>query len=136
MLERLRFAGLRPTRQRQQLAALLWGKGHRHITAEALHRESSVAGIKVSLATVYNTLHQFTTHQLLREIVVDQGSSYFDTNMDDHHHFLCMDTGELADIPADMIRVEKMPAAPMGMQVDAVDVIIRVSKAKPALASA
>jgi Fur family transcriptional regulator, iron response regulator len=127
--ERLKEAGLRPTKQRMQLAALLWSKGCRHVTAEALHRESIDADIKVSLATIYNTLHQFTAHQLLREVVVDRSCSYFDTNTDPHHHFLHTDTGELEDIPQEMVEVKNLSRAPEGMQVDAVDVIIRVSKA-------
>lgn len=126
--ERLKEAGLRPTKQRMQLAALLWSQGCRHVTAEGLHRESGEADVKVSLATIYNTLHQFTAHQLLREVVVDRGCSYFDTNTEPHHHFLNIDTGELEDIPRDKVTVENLPAAPEGMQVSTVDVIIRVSK--------
>lgn len=126
--ERLKDAGLRPTKQRMQLAELLWSKGCRHITAESLHRESIDAGIKVSLATIYNTLHQFTAHCLLREVVVERGCSYFDTNVDPHHHFLDVDTGELEDIPHDQVEVKQVPQPPKGMEVDAVDVIIRVSR--------
>lgn len=126
--DRLKEAGLRPTKQRLQLAALLWCQGCRHITAEGLHRESVEAGIKVSLATIYNTLHQFTSHQLLREVVVDRGCSYFDTNVHPHHHFLNTDTGELEDIPHDMVEVRNLPQPPKGMEVNTVDVIIRVSK--------
>lgn len=126
--ERLKDAGLRPTKQRMQLAALLWSQGCRHVTAEGLHRESGEADVKVSLATIYNTLHQFTSHQLLREVVVDRGCSYFDTNTEAHHHFLNTDTGELEDIPRDMVSVKSLATAPEGMQVDTVDVIIRVSK--------
>lgn len=126
--ERLKEAGLRPTKQRMQLAALLWSQGCRHVTAEGLHRESIDADIKVSLATIYNTLHQFTSHQLLREVVVDRGCSYFDTNTEPHHHFLHTDTGELEDIPHDMVHVGNLPNPPKGLEVKAVDVIIRVSK--------
>lgn len=126
--DRLKNAGLRPTKQRMQLAALLWSKGCRHITAEGLHRESIDAGIKVSLATIYNTLHQFTNHCLLREVVVDRGCSYFDTNIHPHHHFLNTDTGELEDIPQNMVEVKHVPDPPAGMEVSTVDVIIRVSK--------
>lgn len=126
--ERLKEAGLRPTKQRLQLAALLWSKGCRHVTAEGLHRESIDADIKVSLATIYNTLHQFTAHHLLREVVVDRGCSYFDTNTDPHHHFLHTDTGELEDIPHELVQVGNLPMPPKGLEVNAVDVIIRVSK--------
>ena len=87
VLDRLRAAGLRPTRQRLALAKLLFEGGDRHVTAEMLHSEARTASIRVALATVYNTLHQFTAAELLREIVVDSQRSYFDTNMADHHHF-------------------------------------------------
>lgn len=125
--EWLKEAGLRPTRQRMELAMLLWCQGCRHVTAESLHRESIDANIKVSLATIYNTLHQFTAHNLLREVVVDRGCSYFDTNIDPHHHFLNTDTGELEDIPHDLVEVKNLPVPPSGMKVNAVDVIIRVA---------
>lgn len=125
--ERLKEAGLRPTRQRMELAMLLWCQGCRHVTAEGLHRESIDANIKVSLATIYNTLHQFTAHNLLREVVVDRGCSYFDTNVDPHHHFLNTDTGELEDIPHNLVEVKNLPNPPVGMEVNAVDVIIRVA---------
>lgn len=127
--ERLKEAGLRPTKQRMQLGTLLWSRGCRHVTAEKLHRESADAGIKVSLATIYNTLHQFTAHCLLREVVVDRGCSYFDTNTTPHHHFLHTETGELEDIPHDKVEVGNLPHPPAGMEVCTVDVIIRISKA-------
>ena len=87
LVDRLKQAGLRPTRQRLALAKLLFEPGFRHVTAEQLHAEAASANMRVSLATVYNTLHQFTRQGLLREVVVDPGRSYFDTNMGDHHHF-------------------------------------------------
>jgi Fur family iron response transcriptional regulator len=97
-LERLRAAGLRPTRQRLALGKLLLENGNRHVTAEDLYHEACRAGIPVSLATVYNTLHQFTAVGLLREVVVDMGQSYFDTNTTHHHHFYDERTGCLSDI--------------------------------------
>ncbi len=89
LLPRLRACGLRPTRQRLALAQLLFADSDRHVTAEQLHGEAAAAAIRVSLATVYNTLHQFTAAGLLREVVVEPGRSYFDTNVEDHHHFFC-----------------------------------------------
>src|SRR5262245_7982586 len=88
-VEKLRKAGLRPTRQRLALAQLLFGRGDRHVTAEGLHEEAVGAGMPVSLATVYNTMHQFTAAGLLREVTVDGTRTYFDTNTGDHHHFYC-----------------------------------------------
>ena len=83
----LRRAGLRPTQQRQVLGSLLFAKGGRHVTAAMLHAEAIAAGIHLSLATVYNTLNQFTDAGLLRQIGVDGSISYFDTNPTGHHHF-------------------------------------------------
>src|ERR1700739_2250666 len=99
VLERLRAVNLRPTRQRLALARLLLENGERHVTAEQLHGEALAAGIGVSLATVYNTLHQFTHSGLLHEVVVEPGRSYFDTNTSDHHHFFCEVTGKLQATP-------------------------------------
>jgi Fur family iron response transcriptional regulator len=126
VLKRLRAAGLRPTRQRLALARLLLENGDRHVTAEQLHNEASAAGIAVSLATIYNTLHQFTEAGLLREAVVEPGRSYFDTNTADHHHFFCEDTGELQDIPAHRLSVTGLPVPPSGTEIRRVDIIVRV----------
>jgi Fur family transcriptional regulator, iron response regulator len=125
-LDRLRRVGLRPTRQRLALARLLFDKGNRHVTAEQLHGEASEASVRVSLATVYNTLHQFTTAGLLNEVVVEPGRSYFDTNVEDHHHFFFEDSGRLQDIPGNTVLVSELPAAPTGMSIRRIDVIIRL----------
>jgi Fur family iron response transcriptional regulator len=122
----LRAAGLRPTRQRRALAELLLGQGHRHVTAERLHEEARTVGVKVSLATVYNALHQFTRAGLLRELVVDAGRAYFDTNTEHHHHFFDEESGALIDIPNDAVAVSALPTPPAGRAVSRVDVIVRV----------
>jgi Fur family transcriptional regulator, iron response regulator len=126
VLERLKVAGLRPTRQRMALAKLLLESGPRHITAEELFHEARTAGIPVSLATVYNALHQFTSVGLLREVVVDLGQSYFDTNTSHHHHFFDEKTGELTDIPEEEIEIRRLPAAPAGSEIERVEVIVRL----------
>jgi Fur family iron response transcriptional regulator len=126
MLQRLRAAGLRPTRQRLALARLLYGKGDRHITADELHGEAEAAGVGVSLATVYNTLNQFTAAGLLREVAVEAGRAYFDTNTGDHHHFYFEESGRLADIPAEGLSVAGVPEAPAGTDIARVDVIVRL----------
>ena len=125
-LARLRSVGLRPTRQRLALARLLLENGDRHVTAEQLHGEAMGADIRVSLATVYNTLHQFTEAGLLREVVVESGRSYFDTNTTDHHHFFCDADGRLQDIPGEDVMVSGFPLPPFGTEICRVDVIIRV----------
>jgi Fur family transcriptional regulator, iron response regulator len=125
-IERLRAAGLRPTRQRLALAQLLFEGGDRHVTAETLHGEALASAIPVSLATVYNALHQFTTAGLLREVVVEPGRSYFDTNIDDHHHFFSESAGSLQDIPGHGVVVSGLPLPPAGTQVRRVEVIVRI----------
>jgi len=125
---RLREAGLRPTRQRVELAGVLFQSGDRHVTAESLHDEVANAGVKVSLATVYNTLHQFTEAGLLRQVIVDAARSYFDTNTGDHQHFFVEKEGLLIDIPGESIAVAGVPTPPAGLSVDRVDVVVRVRR--------
>ena len=127
-LERLKRHGLRPTRQRLALVKLLFDRGDRHITADQLHAEAAAAGVRVSLATIYNTLNQFTSAGVLREVIVEAGRSYFDTNTSEHHHVLIDTTGELFDIPADHVRLTELPALPPGTSLRRVDVILRVSR--------
>lgn len=122
----LRQAGLRPTRQRVSLAEILYSKGDRHISAELLHEEAVIADVPVSLATVYNTLHQFTEAGLLREVAIDGTKTYFDTNVSDHHHFFIEGENKVIDIPGDGVGIGSVPEAPEGMEVVRVDVVVRV----------
>ncbi|WP_208985986.1 iron response transcriptional regulator IrrA [Labrenzia sp. OB1] len=122
----LRTAGLRPTRQRVSLAELLYSKGDRHISAELLHEEAVEASVPVSLATVYNTLHQFTEAGLLREVAIDGNKTYFDTNVSEHHHFFIEGENRVIDIPGEGVGIGRLPEAPAGMEVVRVDVVVRV----------
>ena len=124
----LRDVGLRPTRQRLALGWLLFQKGDRHITAEMLHDEASKARVPVSLATVYNTLHQFTEVGLLRQIAVDGSKAYFDTNVSTHHHFFIEGSDEVLDIPNAEVVVGRTPSPPEGYEVARVDVVVRLRK--------
>jgi Fur family iron response transcriptional regulator len=126
----LKQAGLRPTRQRVALGGLLFDGQDRHVTAEQLHGEAQAASIKVSLATIYNTLHQFTEAGLLREVVVEPGRSYFDTNTTDHHHFYCDGNGRLEDIPGHSVSLASLPTPPEGMAISRVEVIIRIGPSR------
>jgi len=124
--ELLRGAGLRPTRQRVALAQLLFATGDRHVTAERLHEEALDSKVPVSLATVYNTLHQFTEAGLLREVAIEGAKTYFDTNTSNHYHFFCERSGKLLDIATADIRIEGLPEAPEGMTISRVDVLVRL----------
>ena len=120
---------LRPTRQREVLAALLMGDGkNRHVTAESLFALCSQTKDRVSLATVYNTLRAFCDAGLMREITVDGSKSYFDTNMSDHPHFYWEEDGRLSDAPADQLQIKSLPDAPDGAEIAKVDVVIRLRK--------
>jgi Fur family iron response transcriptional regulator len=125
---RLRKVGLRPTRQRVSLGWLLFAKGDRHVTAERLYEEATRARVPVSLATVYNTLHQFTEAGLLREVAVDGTRTYFDTNVGEHQHFFVEGDESLIDIPGPGVTVGELPEAPEGMEVARVDVIVRLRR--------
>ena len=124
----LRDVGLRPTRQRMALGWILFAKGDRHLTAEMLYEEATKAKVPVSLATVYNTLHQFTSVGLLREVVVDMGQSYFDTNTSHHHHFFDEATRQLTDIAEQEIEINRLPNPPPGASIDRVEVIVRLRR--------
>ncbi|HTS40916.1 MAG TPA: Fur family transcriptional regulator [Xanthobacteraceae bacterium] len=124
----LRTVGLRPTRQRMALGWLLFSKGGRHLTAEMLYEEASKAKVPVSLATIYNTLHQFTDVGLLRQVAVDGSKTYFDTNTTSHHHFFVEGEHELLDIPVAETIVSKLPAAPEGYEIARIDVVVRLRR--------
>jgi Fur family iron response transcriptional regulator len=124
----LRQVGLRPTRQRMALGWLLFAKGDRHITAEMLYEEANRAKVPVSLATVYNTLHQFTEVGLLRQVAVDGSKTCFDTNASEHHHFFVQGEHTLLDIPGADVMLDKLPAPPDGYEIARVDVVIRLRR--------
>jgi Fur family iron response transcriptional regulator len=124
----LREVGLRPTRQRMALGWILFAKGDRHITAEMLYEEAARAKVPVSLATVYNTLHQFTEAGLLRQVAVDGSKAYFDTNNCEHHHFFVEGDNDLLDIPSEEVLVGKPPTPPEGYEIFRIDVVVRLRR--------
>lgn len=122
----LRAAGVRPTRQRQQLARLLFDGSDKHVTAEQMYEAAKQHGVPMALATVYNNLHQFTAAGLLRHVTVDAGCVYFDTHTGAHHHFYDTRTGELMDVPPADVQVAQLPPPPEGRTIAQVDIIIRL----------
>jgi Fur family iron response transcriptional regulator len=126
VIEKVRDAGLRPTRQRVALAGLLFAKGDRHVSAEELHEEAIGANVPVSLATVYNTLHQFTDAGMLRILAVEGAKTYFDTNTSDHHHFFVEGENTVLDIDTGSVTVNNLPEPPEGMEIVNVDIVVRL----------
>ena len=124
----LRDVVLRPTRQRMALGWILFGKGDRHVTAEILYEEAVKAKVPVSLATVYNTLHQFTDVGLLRQVAVDGSKTYFDTNVSQHHHFFIEGENDLLDIPDTDVVVGRTRIPPEGYEIARVDVVVRLRR--------
>jgi Fur family transcriptional regulator, iron response regulator len=124
----LREVGLRPTRQRMSLGLLLFGKGDRHLTAEMLYEEAAHARVPVSLATVYNTLHQFVDVGLLRQVAVDGSKTYFDTNTSRHHHFFVEGENALLDISETDVAVDRTPSPPEGYEIARIDVVVRLRR--------
>jgi Fur family iron response transcriptional regulator len=132
---RLRAAQLRPTRQRVTLGWLLFARGDRHLTAEMLFEEARAVKAPISMATIYNTLHQFTRAGLLREIIVEGSRTFFDTNPRPHGHFLVEETGALVDIPVGELKFVDPPKAPDGYEIDRVEMIIRVKRSPRAIST-
>ena len=121
--------GLRPTKQRVELANLLVGdQTHRHVTAEELFEKAKADRISVSLATVYNTLHTFSDTGLINKIIVDGTRCYFDTRLDNHSHFYWEETGKLTDAPGNFLEIKNLPAPPMNSEITNVDIIIRLKE--------
>jgi Fur family transcriptional regulator, iron response regulator len=126
--DKLRNAGLRPTRTRVALSHLLFAQGNRHVSAEMLFEEAGRASVPVSLATVYNTLHEFTKVGFLRQVAIDSSRSYFDTNNTEHHHYYLEDRHELMDIPPADVAVGEVPMPPAGYEIVRVDVVVRLRR--------
>jgi Fur family iron response transcriptional regulator len=108
------------------LGYLLFSKGDRHVAAETLEEEALASRVSISLATIYNSLHQFTLAGLLREVAIDGSRTYFDTNVSDHHHFLVEGTNVLIDIPRITVDRQDIPPLPPGKRIASVDVIVRL----------
>ena len=121
--------GIRPTKQRMILAKILFERGDRHICAEDLFEEVKKEDRKISLATIYNTLKQFTSLGLLREIVVDQNRSIYCTNKEAHYHLYIEKENKIVDIPIENINLN-IPKIPACLSLHNVDVIVRIRTLK------
>ena len=119
---------LKPTLQRFALVKLLFDGKNKHFTAEDLYEKVKLKKNKISLATIYNTLHSFVEKKLLKQVSIKDGKTIFCTNMSSHHHFFNSVTGKLIDIPRNKIKLKKIPNAPEGLKIDSVDVVINLTK--------
>jgi Fur family iron response transcriptional regulator len=107
---------------------MLFLEEDRHVAAEDLHKQAVENGVPVSLATVYNTLHQFTEAGLLRILAIEGQRTYFDTNTSDHHHYFVQDSNDVMDVPDGTLTVDNLPVPPEGMEIANVDIVIRLRK--------
>ena len=129
VIKKLSNNGVRPTKQRMVLAKLLFEKGKRHVSAEDLYLEVRKEDRRISLATVYNTLKQFTKLGIIKEVVVDQNKSLYCNNNKYHYHLYIEDEGKVVDIPAENINLD-LPSFPACLNLHNVDVIVRVRTLK------
>ena len=128
-INKLEKNGIRATKQRRVLAKLIFDKGKRHISAENLFDEVKKDERKISMATIYNTLKQFTTLGLIREIVVDQNKSLYCNNNQSHYHLYIEDEGKVIDIPTQNIDLD-IPSIPACLKLHDIDVIVRIRTLK------
>ena len=129
VIKKLNYNGVRPTKQRMVLAKLLFEKGKRHVSAEDLYLEVRKEDRRISLATVYNTLKQFTKLGILKEVVVDQNKSLYCNEDTSHYHLYIEDEGKVVDIPTQNVNLD-IPSFPACLSLHNVDVIVRVRTLK------
>ena len=128
-MKKIESSGIRPTKQRRVLAKILFEKGNRHLSADELFHDVKKEDRKISMATVYNTLKQFTSLGLVREVVVDQNKSLYCTNHKSHYHLYIEDEGKIVDIPTKNIDLN-IPSIPACLQLHNIDVIVRIRTLK------
>ena len=129
IIDKLRSSGLRPTKQRVQIAEFLFEREKTfHFTIEQLDKLINTKNCitKISLATFYNTVHTFKKAGHLKEILTSNNKNYFDTNISSHHHFYDLKKNELIDIELSKIDLKNIPTPPSGKKIKDIDVIIRI----------
>ncbi len=126
--ELLADTGMRVTRQRAALMALLFGRSGRHVTAESLHEELVRASAPGCLSSVYRALRDFSDAGLLKRVPIYGSAAYFDTQLDHHHHFYAEDEDVLMDVPAERISIRDLPEPPEGYELISVDVLVRIRR--------
>ena len=126
-LKMLENSPLKLTSQRVSLIKTLFKDGNQHFSAEDVYNKVKNTGVRISLATIYNCLNQFTSHGILTMVKASSDKVYFDTNLKSHHHFFCKTSGELTDIDAKKVRISKLPKIPQGKKLNSIEVIVNIS---------
>jgi Fur family transcriptional regulator, iron response regulator len=128
-IDRLRSSGLRPTKQRLAICKVLFDRKETfHFTIDKLKKKiEKNTKNKISLATVYNTVHAFKNNGYLKEISLQGNKTFFDTNSTSHHHFYDQDSGDLMDIKNEDIFLSKLPSPPKGKKIKEIEVTVRVA---------
>ena len=126
-LKMLENSPLKLTSQRVSLIKTLFKEGNQHFSAEDVYKKVKNTGVRISLATIYNCLNQFTSHGILKMVKASSDKVYFDTILKSHHHFFCKASGELTDIDAKKVRISKLPKIPQGKKLNSIEVIVNIS---------
>ncbi len=126
-LKMLSNSPLKLTEQRMNLIRLLFRNGACHFTADDIYNEVNKKKLKISLATIYNSLNQFEKNGIIKSIKVSTDKIYFDTNLKEHHHFFCQNSGKLIDIQTNQVTIAKLPKLPKGKKFKSVEVIINIT---------
>ena len=126
-LNNLKKSPLKVTIQRTRLIEILFKNGDHHFTAEDVHKEVNKNKYKISLATIYNCLNQFTKHEILKSVRMSSDKVYFDTNTEGHHHFFCKSTQKLCDIKYSDVKITSLPKMPKGKKLKSVEVVVNIS---------
>ncbi|MEL5849867.1 MAG: Fur family transcriptional regulator [Candidatus Igneacidithiobacillus chanchocoensis] len=129
VLEALKSAGVNPTSQRVEIGYVLFAQ-HAHLSAEEIMQRVNADYAIVSKATVYNTLGLFVQHGLVREVIVEPGKVFYDSNVAPHHHYYYVDSGDLIDIPVQQVRLADLPQLPENTELEEIDIVLRVRKRK------
>ena len=126
-LDILKSSPLKVTTQRTRLIEILFKNGDHHFTAEDIYKEVNDNNYKISLATIYNCLNQFTKHEILKSVRLSSDKIYFDTNTKGHHHFFCKSTEKLSDIKSSEVEISSLPKIPKGKKLESVEVVVNIS---------
>ncbi len=127
-LEMLKKSPLKVTEQRVSMINILFENGASHFTAEEIFKEVKERSLYISLATIYNCLNQFKEFGIIKAVKVSSNKIFFDTNLKDHYHFFCQESGKLTDIRTSHVKISRLPKLPKGKKLKSIEVIINISE--------